>query len=142
MSTEFPTQEEQDKVWEYCCKRPLNRPRVKIGAICLTVFLFLAVNCFLAFFFQRYTKFSFMAAFILFITISVCFYARKIIVGLVMLYQHYAPEYMRRRCLLMPTCSEYMILAVEKYGVIRGMYKGINRLFTRCCGNVYRIDYP
>ncbi len=34
-------------------------------------------------------------------------------------------------CRFTPTCSEYMYQAVEKYGVIKGSYKGFNRLF-RC----------
>ena len=31
-------------------------------------------------------------------------------------------------CKFYPTCSEYMIQAIEKYGVIKGMYLGIKRL--------------
>ena len=34
-------------------------------------------------------------------------------------------------CKFYPTCSEYMIQAIEKYGVIKGMYLGIKRLL-RC----------
>jgi putative membrane protein insertion efficiency factor len=34
-------------------------------------------------------------------------------------------------CRFVPTCSEYMRLAVERYGVLQGAYKGIRRLF-RC----------
>ncbi len=67
---------------------------------------------------------------------------RSIFIGLVHLYQHYAPEDIRRRCLLQPTCSEYMILAIEKYGAVKGAAKGIRRLFFTCRGNIYRIDYP
>lgn len=34
-------------------------------------------------------------------------------------------------CRFYPTCSEYMILAIEKYGVLLGMLKGIYRIL-RC----------
>ena len=67
---------------------------------------------------------------------------RYVVIGAVKLYQHYAPEEIRRRCLFMPTCSEYTIMAVQKYGVIVGLGKSYVRLFYRCSGNIYMIDYP
>jgi len=63
------------------------------------------------------------------------------IIWLVHLYQHYAPDELRRQCLFTPSCSEYMILAVEKYGVVLGVFKGAKRLF-RCRGLNGGIDNP
>jgi putative component of membrane protein insertase Oxa1/YidC/SpoIIIJ protein YidD len=142
MGSEFPSQEEQDIVWEYCCKRPLHRPPISMKDICMKTLLFFAGNSFLAYLLFRFIAVPFWIMFFLFIIGSSCLLSKKIIIGMVKLYQHYAPEHMRRRCLLMPTCSEYMILAVKKYGAIRGVCKGIYRLFVRCWGNVYYIDYP
>lgn len=34
-------------------------------------------------------------------------------------------------CRFQPSCSEYMILAVRKYGPIRGAWKGVRRI-CRC----------
>ncbi|GMQ95345.1 MAG: membrane protein insertion efficiency factor YidD [Patescibacteria group bacterium] len=34
-------------------------------------------------------------------------------------------------CVFYPTCSEYTIHAIEKYGVASGLYKGVKRVF-RC----------
>lgn len=31
-------------------------------------------------------------------------------------------------CKFHPTCSEYMMQAIEKYGVIKGVYLGVKRL--------------
>ena len=31
-------------------------------------------------------------------------------------------------CRFYPTCSEYMLQAVEKYGAVRGIWKGLKRL--------------
>ncbi len=67
---------------------------------------------------------------------------KSAMIGVIRLYQHYAPENVRRKCLFKPTCSEYMILAIKKYGVIRGSIKGTVRLVCKCKGIVYRIDYP
>jgi len=35
------------------------------------------------------------------------------------------------KCRFRPTCSEYFIQAVDKYGAVRGTWKGIRRLL-RC----------
>ncbi len=70
------------------------------------------------------------------------FFTRKIIpIWFVHIYQRYAPEEMRLRCLYTPSCSEYMILAIQKYGCIRGIIKGIKRL-RRCHYPNGGEDYP
>ena len=74
------------------------------------------------------------------LAIGVC--GRFIVIGLVRLYQHYAPEQIRRRCMFMPTCSEYAILAVSRHGVVLGGVRTFVRLHRRCNGTIYRIDYP
>ncbi|PIP03766.1 MAG: membrane protein insertion efficiency factor YidD [Candidatus Yonathbacteria bacterium CG_4_10_14_3_um_filter_47_65] len=37
----------------------------------------------------------------------------------------------KKVCVFFPSCSEYTIHTIEKYGVIRGVFKGIKRIF-RC----------
>lgn len=70
---------------------------------------------------------------------------KKIIITLVSIYQAVAPEKIRRKCRYEPSCSQYMIIAVEKYGAFKGLLKGIKRL-SRCNsrGDGLRggIDYP
>ncbi len=48
-----------------------------------------------------------------------------------LLYKRFVSPLLPRSCRFSPTCSEYVRLAVLKYGVVRGLYKGIGRLF-RC----------
>jgi putative membrane protein insertion efficiency factor len=55
-------------------------------------------------------------------------------------YQRYAPSDVRDRCCFTPTCSEYMLLAVEKYGVCRGIAAGTARLIR--CRPPGGVDYP
>ncbi|NDV45465.1 membrane protein insertion efficiency factor YidD [Paludibacter sp. 221] len=69
-------------------------------------------------------------------------FLKRILILIIELYQHYAPEEMRRKCLLMPTCSEYALLALQKHGVIKGLYKTYIRLTKKCKGETYYIDYP
>ncbi len=62
-----------------------------------------------------------------------CFVRRtEIALTAVRLYQRFAPDSVRKRCRFEPSCSEYMILAIEKYGFFTGIRKGIDRL--RRCG--------
>jgi putative component of membrane protein insertase Oxa1/YidC/SpoIIIJ protein YidD len=135
--------EEIKIVREYVLKRELIRPKTNIIDAAYFIFLLLLVCFFISMILKLLlVKIPFILFFVL-IFFSITFVLlKKIVIGMVELYQHYAPEYMRRRCLLMPTCSEYMIMAVKKYGTIRGVCKGVCRLFFRCRGNLYRIDYP
>jgi putative membrane protein insertion efficiency factor len=53
------------------------------------------------------------------------------VIALVRLYQFALSPIFGRQCRFHPTCSQYMILAVEKYGVLRGVPRGIWRI-CRC----------
>lgn len=57
--------------------------------------------------------------------------AKRAVICAVKIYQRLAPESIRRKCRFEPSCSEYMILAIEKYGLVKGALKGIDRL-RRC----------
>ena len=46
-------------------------------------------------------------------------------------YQWTLSPFVGRHCRFQPTCSNYFILAVEKYGAIRGTWRGICRI-ARC----------
>jgi len=68
-----------------------------------------------------------------------------IAIFLIKIYQKTISPILRNRikCRFYPTCSEYAILAINKYGTIKGIAKSIDRL-RRC--NRYNlescIDYP
>lgn len=67
--------------------------------------------------------------------------SKRAIIWSIHVYQHYAPDRVRLACVFEPSCSEYMILAVKKYGSIRGVLKGIQRL-KRCHPPNFGKDYP
>lgn len=83
----------------------------------------------------RVTAFVFMQL----ITIMVC--SKKIVIFIIRLYQRYASYEVRSACLFVPNCSEYMVLAIEKYGLIKGIKKGLAR-FNRCKPPYGGVDYP
>ena len=73
--------------------------------------------------------------------IYIAIFAKKGTIWLVHLYQSKAPDHVRLRCVFEPSCSEYMILAIEKYGLVRGVFKGVRRLL-RCRPCNAGVDYP
>lgn len=71
-----------------------------------------------------------------------CIFLRRfLLTGLIRLYQHFAPDRIRNRCMFEPSCSEYMLQAVRKYGAFRGLVRGIRRL-KRCNARGGGFDPP
>ena len=62
-------------------------------------------------------------------------------IGVVLAYKAFAPMSVRLRCRFTPTCSTYMILSIYKFGLFRGVVKGIRRIF-RCKPPNGGVDYP
>lgn len=56
---------------------------------------------------------------------------KKIIIGIVKLYRKYISPLKKPCCRFTPTCSQYAIEAVEKYGVLKGLYLSVKRIL-RC----------
>lgn len=54
-----------------------------------------------------------------------------LLIALVRLYQVTLSPWLGRSCRYYPTCSNYMIGAVEKYGFLRGAWRGTCRI-ARC----------
>lgn len=69
------------------------------------------------------------------------FLLKRHIIGCVLAYKAFAPSALREKCRFEPTCSTYMIMAIKKYGLARGLYKGVRRI-TRCKPPNGGIDYP
>ncbi|MBR4489627.1 membrane protein insertion efficiency factor YidD [bacterium] len=55
----------------------------------------------------------------------------KFLIFLVNLYKRFLSPYLGGQCRFYPTCSTYMIQAIEKYGAVKGTAKGIWRIL-RC----------
>jgi len=53
------------------------------------------------------------------------------VIACVRIYQLTLSPLVGRQCRFQPTCSHYMIGAVEKYGVLRGVPRGLWRIL-RC----------
>lgn len=56
---------------------------------------------------------------------------RLIVIGLLRFYKTAISPWLPSACRFEPTCSVYMMDAVSKYGVVRGVWLGVKRL-GRC----------
>lgn len=127
--------------WNY--ERHLVRPAIRWPRILMFILL-LAGGAYGAY--RCLTAVSIPSHAVLWICLSgvlavILLFLKRILICLVQIYQRYAPDSIRNKCRFEPSCSEYMILALEKYGLWKGLKKGINRL-SRCNANDGGYDYP
>ena len=143
---EMQSRSEHDRARDYCFHHELTKPRANARTVVgwlllletLTVLLTVGINSL----FDRLGIFhSFSVSYLEVSSIVFCAGLKKSCVLLIKVYQHYASEQTRRRCTLMPSCSEYALLALQKYNVIKALYKTFIRLNNKCNGT-YKIDYP
>lgn len=67
---------------------------------------------------------------------------KHLLLSLIRFYQRRISPWKRPCCRFYPSCSQYAVLAIEKYGVLRGLGKAAWRLLRCnpfCEGG---IDYP
>jgi len=64
-----------------------------------------------------------------------------ILILIIKIYQSSLGVLFRGNCRFHPTCSEYMLQAIKKYGAIKGVLRGIKRI-SKChpYSNTYGID--
>jgi len=53
---------------------------------------------------------------------------KKFLIYIIKLYQKYISSYLGVKCKYRPTCSEYTLQAIDKYGAIKGSILGIKRI--------------
>ena len=128
--------------WHYI--RRYNRPHISLlGAFGRTALAFCscaAVYCALtriAFCDIRFSAFVALTLLLLIVAVK----SQGVAIWCIHCYQHYAPIRIRSMCRFEPSCSDYMILAIRKYGTVNGTIKGINRI-KRCSSKDGGFDYP
>ena len=123
-------------------KRCLVRPDINwkrgLLAVSLSLIGFYALYFFMNMVFEK--NITILIECISFFIYAVAIF-KKVLIGVIHLYQHFAPDSIRLRCRFEPSCSDYMIMAIEQYGVCKGVLKGIGRL-KRCNINGGVYDYP
>ena len=67
---------------------------------------------------------------------------KRLLIQMIKLYQRFLSPLKRPCCRYYPSCSQYAVLAIEKYGALRGSLKALLRLLR--CNPLFRggIDEP
>ena len=124
-------------------QRILSRPKINWFHLLLWIAVPLTVVltvCFAPIKLFGSRKYVLFLAAVLIIVFELCT-VKKAAIFVVKVYQRLAPDSIRMKCRFEPSCSEYMILSIEKFGVIKGVFKGISRL-KRCNIDGGGFDYP
>ncbi|ACN99059.1 membrane protein insertion efficiency factor YidD [Sulfurihydrogenibium azorense] len=66
----------------------------------------------------------------------------KLLINLIKLYQKYVSPLKKPSCRFYPTCSNYAILAIEKYGFLKGSLKAVWRVLRCNPFSKGGVDYP
>ena len=125
--------------WNYI--RQYKRPIINFKKIAIMLLCFLAILILV--FYLVHSLYGMNKAVITTVMCSLVFgffTLKKTLITMVKVYQRYAPISVRSNCRFEPSCSEYMIQSLEKYGVIKGLLKGINRIY-RCSTGDGGFDY-
>ena len=132
----------EDVIRDYCLHHELSRPYINfnkvICVVCLLVIVAVAVSyilCLLA-------DFPFLLIFEVIVHVILLCSAKALLKLLVKCYQRYASEKTRRQCSCMPSCSEYALLALEKYVWPKALWMTWRRVTHTCSMAGYHVDYP
>lgn len=135
----------QKKLEKFVNSRQLIRPNVKKWqvAISFVILSFLITASILLPILTRWGVLSKIGLCVLLIFILFESYFRFCLILTVKCYQHYAKEETRRRCLCVPSCSQYAILSLKKiFPLLLALLKIRKRLYVTCKGEEYILDFP
>ena len=132
------------------CAR-LIRPSINYSGIVqylLCMFVFIGSSALITIFIFNIVKLEYeivtqinQCIIILFWALSfLIFTLNRVYIFSVRMYQRYANAEIRLRCCFQPSCSEYSILAVRKYGLLVGLKKTKQRVER--CGAPGGMDFP
>ncbi|MBO5897566.1 MAG: membrane protein insertion efficiency factor YidD [Clostridia bacterium] len=141
-SDEF--QQEQKRLETYIKQRPLPRPKTTKSVVITWVLIYLLVAFLLAatvIYLFKITKIQWLCYLVSYIVCAL-FFSKTICIKAIECYQHYAKEETRRKCVCVPSCSEYSIAVLKKYHIFKALRKIRIRLLNTCGGYGYVHDEP
>ena len=135
----------QRKLEQFVCQRSLERPSNKKYHVVILFFIaLLLILCTIVF----CLLLPIAGIYKLLISI-VCLlftfeiYIRFCLIQTIKCYQHYAKEETRKRCMCVPSCSEYAIICLGRiFPLIIALNKIRIRLYKTCNGEDYKLDFP
>lgn len=128
-------------------RRILHRPKISWPTVLIFAFIYLFFSVIVLFYLMRFptltgnnTFFIKIVIVVIYFIISLLLFLKKICIFIIKLHQRYAPDHVRKMCNFEPSCSEYAILAINKYGVLKGIFMSYKRI--KRCVPPGGIDYP
>ncbi|MDR2781295.1 MAG: membrane protein insertion efficiency factor YidD [Holosporaceae bacterium] len=67
---------------------------------------------------------------------------QRALILLIRIYKNVVSRYLKSQCKFYPTCSEYAILSIKKYGSLKGIWKTILRLLRCNPFSSGGVDFP
>ena len=125
--------------------RKLKRPTTKKWCVVFLLFLvpFLLFAELILSFFICSTAIVRAFVFLALTVLTLELYVRFCFLQVVYCYQHYAKEETRRRCICVPSCSEYAVICLKRiFPLIVALLKIRTRLYKTCKGEDYKLDFP
>jgi len=118
---------------------------VVLSVLCLNILISIVIEmCYVYFVLSDVRGTAYLALFpkiflrVTFVALIVSL--KYIFIWFIRIYQRYARSDTRLKCCFTPSCSDYAILAIKKYGVFIGAFKTVDRLLR--CMPPGGIDYP
>lgn len=133
---------DEQTISDYCQHRLLSRPKVDLHKVIVGVVVIECLMLAVSWFVHRLGILSIWECEdgLHWLLILLC--GKTICKTAVKLYQQYASEETRRKCRCMPSCSEYALLALDKYWWPKALWLIYRRLTHTCMQPGYKVDYP
>ncbi|MBQ6212063.1 MAG: membrane protein insertion efficiency factor YidD [Ruminococcus sp.] len=122
-------------------KKAVIRPKFRLYKELMQIAVFSLLTVVTAIFGSSLRLWQFTILLTIVILLFLITQTKNIILLMIFLYQRFAPKTVRAACLFTPSCSEYMRISVQKYGVFKGVKKGFRRL-KRCRPPNGGLDEP
>ena len=133
--------DEQD-IRDYCYHHPLSRPNVNVVKLIVVIVMAECGMYIISYLAYQHIGISLRCCYNLINFLAILSFGNHLCKTIVLLYQKYASDETRRKCHCMPSCSEYALLALDKYFWPKALWKIFKRLTYTCCLPGYKVDYP
>lgn len=133
---------DEEDIEKYCLHHELARPKIHYNKVSAVTCVALLCTVLCSYTLCRLTGLNFWVWLDICMALTVICHAKDILVFLVKCYQHFAPEDVRRQCSCKPSCSEYALLALDRYLWPKAVWKIWRRVTHTCAQQGYHIDYP
>ena len=135
----------QRKLEQFICQRKLERPSNKKSHVVLlfSVALLLIVCAIVFSLLLPISEIYKILVSVMLLLVVFELYIRFCLIQTVKCYQRYAKAETRKRCMCVPSCSEYAILCLGRvFPLMIALIKIRKRLYKTCKGEDYKLDFP